>query len=45
MLKAVDGIFQHATIVSSHLSTIFTDDKQRENVLFEIPIPGNFFFH
>ena len=38
------GIFQHATIVLSHLSTIFTNDKQRENILLEITIPVNFFF-
>lgn len=38
-------IFQHATIVLSRLSTIFMNDKQRENVLLETPIPlVNFFF-
>lgn len=44
-IKSYSIFFQRATTVSSHLQpTIFTINKQRENILLEIPIPVNFIF-
>lgn len=44
-IKSYSIFFQRATTVSSHLQpTIFTINKQRENILLEIPIPVNFIY-